>query len=32
MREKPAIGYLVLVVIGTLVAFGVLWAIIALWA
>lgn len=31
MREKPAIGYLVLVVIGTLVAFAILWVIIAIW-
>lgn len=31
MREKPAIGYMLLVVIGTLVAFAILWAIFAVW-
>ena len=31
MREKPAIGYLVLVVISTLAAFAVLWLIFAVW-
>jgi hypothetical protein len=31
VREKPAIGYMLLVVIGTLVAFAILWAIFAVW-
>jgi hypothetical protein len=31
VREKPAIGYMLLVVIGTLAAFAILWAIFAIW-
>ena len=32
MQEKPAIGYLLLIVVTTLVAFGLLWAALAIWS